>query len=67
MRSRDEMVSSTNRKLEQLNHESDSLKEKIHRQEQDCLRNENELKNTSEQLELVMARNKDQAKKIKQG
>lgn len=41
MRSRDDMVSSTNRKLEQLNHEIESLKDKIHKIEQECLKNEN--------------------------
>ena len=35
--------------------------------EQECLKNENEHKNVSEQLELLVVRNKDQTKKIKQG
>jgi|JI9StandDraft_1071089.scaffolds.fasta_scaffold596083_1 prefoldin subunit 5 len=40
MRSRDDMVSDTNKKLEQLNREIEDLKDKIGKLEKECIRNE---------------------------
>lgn len=60
------MVSDTNKKLEQLNREIEDLKDKIGKLEKECIRNEQQLNKTKDQLDLVITKNKEQAKKIKQ-
>jgi predicted nucleic acid-binding Zn-ribbon protein len=65
MRNRDDMVSTTNKKLDQLNKECEDLKDKIDKLDKDCSRNEHELKSASDQLEAVIVRNKEHGKRIK--
>ena len=60
------MVSNTNKKLDQLNQEIEQLRDKTNKLEKECLKNQQEHKNTTEQLELNIAKNKDLTKKLKQ-
>ena len=39
MKSRDQMVSNTNKKLDQLNQEVESLRERTNKLEKECLKN----------------------------
>ena len=61
------MVNSTNKKLDQFNKEIEGLKDKTNKVEKECIRKQQELKTTTEQFEDLVAKNKEQAKKIKQG
>jgi septal ring factor EnvC (AmiA/AmiB activator) len=65
-KSKDELVGTTNKKLEQLNREIEELRDKTARLEKDFLKNELELKNTTEALELSIIKNKEQTKRLKQ-
>ena len=40
-------MSSTNKKLDQLNREIEELKDKTNRLQKDCMKNEQELRNTT--------------------
>jgi|688.fasta_scaffold1690472_1 hypothetical protein len=44
------MVNNTNKKLDQLNQEVESLRDRTNRLEKECLKNEQDYRNTSEQL-----------------
>jgi septal ring factor EnvC (AmiA/AmiB activator) len=65
-KNKDEVVDSTNKKLEQLNREIEDLKDKTNRLEKDFLKNDQDLRNTTEALELSIAKNKEQTKRLKQ-
>jgi uncharacterized protein YlxW (UPF0749 family) len=58
-------VNNTNKKLDQLNREIDDLRDKTNKLEKDCIRSEQELKSTTDALEIAIAKNKDQTKRIK--
>jgi chromosome segregation ATPase len=59
-------VSTTNKKLDQLNREIEDLKDKTNKLEKECIKNEQELRNTTETLELSITKNKDQTRRLKQ-
>ena len=67
MKNREDIVAGTNRKLEGLNREVEELKEKIGKTGKECAKNENELRKVSEELDVLVGKNKEQTKKVKQG
>ena len=44
------MVNNTNKKLDQLNQEVESLRDRTNRLEKECIKNEQDYRTTSEQL-----------------
>ena len=60
------MVGNTHKKLDQLNREVHDLTEKTNKLEKECLRSEQEMRNTSEQLDVAVSKNREQAKLLKQ-
>lgn len=58
-------MGTSNKKLDQLNREIEELKDKTNRLEKDFMKNDQEMRNTSEALELAIAKNKDQTKRLK--
>ena len=67
MRNRDDMVNSTNKKLDQFNKDIEGLKDKINKIEKECIRRQQELKSSTEQFDDLVAKNKENTKRIKQG
>lgn len=61
------MVNNTNKKLDQLNQEVESLRDRTNKLEKECLKNQQDYRNTTEQLELAINKNKDLTKRLKQG
>lgn len=51
IKSRDNVVTATNKKLEQLNKELEGLKDKIGKLDKECAKNDQELNNMTDQLE----------------
>ena len=60
------MVGNTSKKLEQLNREVSDLQDKTNKLEKECLRSEQEMRNTGEQLDAAVTKNKEQSKLLKQ-
>ena len=67
MRNRENIVKATVAKLESLNAEIDSLKEKTKKLEKDVAKSLEDYHAVSDNLDMMIAQNKEQAKRIKSG
>lgn len=65
MRSREEIVNATFKKLDSLNAEIDDLRDKTKKLEKDCLKSDEDYLGASKNLETMISQNKEQAKRIK--
>ena len=59
------MIAATLRKLENLNAEIDSLRDKTRKLEKDVTKGLDDYKAVSENLDMMVGQNKEQAKRIK--
>jgi predicted nucleic acid-binding Zn-ribbon protein len=65
MKNRENVVASTNRRLDQLNEEHNELKEKTNKLEKDCQKSQMEYKNVCDNLDNTIANNKALTNKLK--
>jgi predicted nucleic acid-binding Zn-ribbon protein len=65
MKNRENVVASTNRRLDQLNEEHNELKEKTNKLEKDCQKSQIEYKNVCDNLDNTIANNKALTNKLK--
>ena len=65
MKSREAIVENTNRKLGQINDETQELKEKTAKLERECSKSQAEYKTTCENLEATINKNKDLTGQLK--
>ena len=65
VKNRDEVIAATLRKLENLNAEIDSLRDKTRKLEKDVTKGLDDYKAVSENLDMMVGQNKEQAKRIK--
>lgn len=65
MKSRDDIVNATIKKLEALNVEIEGLREKAKKLEKECAQSELEFVEVTKDLAMMVSQNKEQAKKIK--
>ena len=67
MRNRENIVNATLKKLESLNAEIDDLKEKTKKLEKDVTKSLEDYHSVSDNLDMMIGQNKEQAKQIKKG
>ena len=67
MRNREDIVNATLKKLESLNAEIDDLKEKTKKLEKDVTKSLEDYHSVSDNLDMMIGQNKEQAKQIKKG
>lgn len=65
MRSREDIMNSTYKKLDLLNGEIEQLRDKTKKLQKECLKGDQDYFSVSENLEQIINRNKQNAKKIK--
>jgi predicted nucleic acid-binding Zn-ribbon protein len=65
LKGREQIVSSTNKKIEQLSEEECELKEKIQKLERDCDKSKSEYQELCQALDTTSSKNKDLASKLK--
>ena len=65
MKNRENVVASTNRRLDQLNEEHNELKEKTNKLEKDCQKSQTEYKSVCDNLDNTIANNKALTTKLK--
>jgi len=67
VRNRENIVNATLKKLESLNAEIDDLKEKTKKLEKDVTKSLEDYHSVSDNLDMMIGQNKEQAKQIKKG
>ena len=65
MRNRENIVNATLKKLESLNAEIDTLKDKTKKLEKDVAKSLEDYHSVSDNLDMMIGQNKEQAKRIK--
>ena len=65
LKGREQIISSTNKKIEQLSEEECELKEKIQKLERDCDKSKSEYQELCQALDTTSSKNKDLASKLK--
>lgn len=65
MKSREDIVNATYKKLDNLNLEIDALRDKTKKLEKECIGSEQDYAATCKNLEVMVIQNKEQANKLK--